>query len=173
MRNCWNRLRCVNSRSIAPAVTEPFCLLLSVCAVCRGLTCLLLQPVERGRILKRAHFLSNANTALQFLHSKNVSVPPAGRSWTRCAVVVCLTVGAHQTSDGGTGNAARPERTGTERERSGAAVSVWRAAVSQPLGARGRPPPHCGLALSGRRARLAEHCDDVSPLWRRRLAQRV
>lgn len=32
------------------------------------------QPVERGRNLKRPHFLSNANTALQYLQSKKVSV---------------------------------------------------------------------------------------------------
>lgn len=30
-------------------------------------------PVERGRNLKRPHFLSNVNTALQFLQSKKVS----------------------------------------------------------------------------------------------------
>lgn len=30
--------------------------------------------MERGRNLKRPHFLSNANTALQFLQSKKVSI---------------------------------------------------------------------------------------------------
>jgi nesprin-1 len=33
-----------------------------------------LQPVERGRILRRPHFLSNANTALQFLTSKRIKL---------------------------------------------------------------------------------------------------
>ena len=31
-----------------------------------------MQPVEKGRNLRRPHFLSNANTALQFLQSKKV-----------------------------------------------------------------------------------------------------
>nr|CAD7429518.1 unnamed protein product [Timema monikensis] len=31
-------------------------------------------PVERGRNLKRPHFLSNANTALQFLQSKKIKL---------------------------------------------------------------------------------------------------
>ena len=29
-------------------------------------------PIEKGRVLRRPHFLSNANTALQFLQSKRV-----------------------------------------------------------------------------------------------------
>lgn len=37
------------------------------------------QPVERGRNLKRPHFLSNANTALQFLQSKKVSIRHTAR----------------------------------------------------------------------------------------------
>lgn len=37
-------------------------------------TCFCSQPVERGRNLKRPHFLSNANTALQFLQSKKVNI---------------------------------------------------------------------------------------------------
>lgn len=36
-------------------------------------------PIERGRVLRRPHFLSNANTALQFLQSKRV----------RCRDVLC------------------------------------------------------------------------------------
>jgi hypothetical protein len=51
-----------------------------------------LQPVERGRILRRPHFLSNANTALQFLTSKRIKLvninasdlvdgETAGRAW--------------------------------------------------------------------------------------------
>ncbi|XP_043244080.1 nesprin-1-like [Amphibalanus amphitrite] len=50
-------------------------------------------PVERGRILKRAHFLSNANTALQFLHSKNiklVNINPSDIVDGRPAVVLGL-----------------------------------------------------------------------------------
>lgn len=37
-------------------------------------------PMERGRVLRRPHYLSNCNTALEFLRSKRVSVmaPPAG-----------------------------------------------------------------------------------------------
>ena len=35
---------------------------------------MIFQPVERGRNLKRPHFLSNANTALQFLQGKKVSI---------------------------------------------------------------------------------------------------
>ncbi|RXG70198.1 Nesprin-2, partial [Armadillidium vulgare] len=31
-------------------------------------------PVERGRVLRRPHFLSNANTALQFLQSKRIKL---------------------------------------------------------------------------------------------------
>lgn len=31
-------------------------------------------PMERGRILRRPHFLSNANTALQFLASKKIKL---------------------------------------------------------------------------------------------------
>uniref|UniRef100_T1JGP1 Calponin-homology (CH) domain-containing protein n=1 Tax=Strigamia maritima TaxID=126957 RepID=T1JGP1_STRMM len=34
----------------------------------------LVQPVERGRILRRPHFLSNVNTALQFLERKRVKL---------------------------------------------------------------------------------------------------
>ena len=30
-------------------------------------------PTERGRILRRPHYLSNCNTALEFLRSKRVS----------------------------------------------------------------------------------------------------
>ena len=30
-------------------------------------------PMERGRVLRRPHYLSNANTALEFLRSKRVS----------------------------------------------------------------------------------------------------
>lgn len=33
-----------------------------------------LQPVEKGRVLRRPHFLSNANTALQFLASKKIKL---------------------------------------------------------------------------------------------------
>lgn len=33
-----------------------------------------LQPVERGRVLRRPHFLSNANTALQFLSNKRIKL---------------------------------------------------------------------------------------------------
>ncbi|XP_037072795.1 nesprin-1-like [Pollicipes pollicipes] len=50
-------------------------------------------PVERGRVLKRAHFLSNANTALQFLHSKNiklVNINPSDIVDGRPAVVLGL-----------------------------------------------------------------------------------
>lgn len=32
------------------------------------------QPMERGRVLRRPHFLSNANTALQFLSSKRIKL---------------------------------------------------------------------------------------------------
>lgn len=31
-------------------------------------------PVEKGRVLRRPHFLSNANTALQFLASKRIKL---------------------------------------------------------------------------------------------------
>ena len=31
-------------------------------------------PMERGRVLRRPHFLSNCNTALEFLKSKRVSL---------------------------------------------------------------------------------------------------
>ena len=31
-------------------------------------------PVEKGRILRRPHFLSNCNTAIEFLRSKKVSI---------------------------------------------------------------------------------------------------
>lgn len=31
-------------------------------------------PIEKGRVLRRPHFLSNANTALQFLASKRVRI---------------------------------------------------------------------------------------------------
>lgn len=31
-------------------------------------------PMERGRVLRRPHFLSNANTALQFLASKKIKL---------------------------------------------------------------------------------------------------
>ena len=30
-------------------------------------------PMERGRVLRRPHYLSNCNTALEFLRSKRVS----------------------------------------------------------------------------------------------------
>lgn len=33
-----------------------------------------LQPMERGRVLRRPHFLSNANTALQYLASKRIKL---------------------------------------------------------------------------------------------------
>ena len=32
------------------------------------------QPMEKGRVLRRPHFLSNANTALQFLASKRIKL---------------------------------------------------------------------------------------------------
>jgi len=32
------------------------------------------QPVERGRVLRRPHFLSNANTALRFLQTKRIKL---------------------------------------------------------------------------------------------------
>lgn len=35
---------------------------------------MILQPVERGRVLRRPHFLSNANTALQFLTNKRIKL---------------------------------------------------------------------------------------------------
>lgn len=42
-----------------------------VCSV----TCLFVfQPMERGRVLRRPHFLSNANTALRFLASKRIKL---------------------------------------------------------------------------------------------------
>lgn len=32
------------------------------------------QPMERGRVLRRPHFLSNANTALRFLAGKRIKL---------------------------------------------------------------------------------------------------
>lgn len=49
-------------------------------------SCYLFQPVERGRNVKRPHFLSNANTALQFLQSKKVKVI---YQYTRSDLITC------------------------------------------------------------------------------------
>lgn len=49
--------------------------------------------MERGRVLRRPHFLSNANTALQFLASKRiklVNINPADLVDGRPAVVLGL-----------------------------------------------------------------------------------
>ena len=33
-------------------------------------------PMERGRVLRKPHYLSNINTALEFLKGKRVSITP-------------------------------------------------------------------------------------------------
>ena len=38
-------------------------------------------PMERGRVLRRPHYLSNINTALEFLRGKRVSRFIGVRSW--------------------------------------------------------------------------------------------
>ena len=40
-------------------------------------------PTERGRILRRPHYLSNCNTALEFLRSKRVRECGNGETLTR------------------------------------------------------------------------------------------
>lgn len=50
-------------------------------------------PVEKGRVLRRPHFLSNANTALQFLTSRRiklVNINPADLVDGKPAVVLGL-----------------------------------------------------------------------------------